>query len=139
MTIKIELLKNGKIPYYATKNSSCADCYSRINKIILPNSVEAIPLGFKIELKKNQEMIVRARSGLSKNKIFVIQGIIDSDYRGEIHAIVYNVNNEPYKIKKHQRVAQCIVKKTNKMNFKLALINTNTERQDRGFGSTGDM
>ena len=91
MQIKIKRIENGKLPEYKTNGSAGADCYARIDKEIIlnENDTVTIPLGFAVEIPEGYEMQIRPRSGLTrKNKIVAILGTIDSDYRGEVCAIL---------------------------------------------------
>ena len=93
MQIKIKRIENGKLPEYKTTGSAGADCYARIDKEIIlnENEVVTVPLGFTVEIPDGYEMQIRPRSGLAKkNKIVAILGTIDSDYRGEVGAIIIN-------------------------------------------------
>ena len=38
--------------------------------------------------------------------ITTVGGVIDSDYRGEIQALLHNSTKNPFKIKKGQRISQ---------------------------------
>tara|TARA_Y200000002_G_C22627791_1_gene641091 strand:- start:355 stop:912 length:558 start_codon:yes stop_codon:yes gene_type:complete len=64
-------------------------------------------------------------------------GLIDSDYRGNLKAVVDNRGNEDYKILKGQRLFQ--LASPSLKPFKINIVNSlaDTERGDNGFGSTG--
>ena len=83
---------------------------------------------------------VYARSGLATkqglapaNKV----GIIDSDYRGEIGAILCNLSNEPFLITKGERIAQMVVCPIVKCNINIVDELDETERGAGRLGSTG--
>lgn len=85
------------------------------------------------------EAQVRPRSGLAlKQGIHVHLGTIDADYRGEIGVILFNLGNEPFTIKKGDRIAQIVFLPI--LNVTLAEVNEfdhSTTRGDNGFGSSG--
>ena len=64
-------------------------------------------------------------------------GVIDSDYRGTIHAIYDNIGCDRQVIKKGQRIAQGIIVPIPKVEFEEVEELSITERGEGGFGSTG--
>lgn len=137
MKIKIKLIDTGIIPIKKTKGAACFDCFAKTSVVVKAGQTTLIPLGFAVELPKNYEMVIRPRSGLSKAGYFVIEGTIDSDYRGEVHAILYNSTDKDYEIKSGDRCCQLIINKMSKVSFVLRSELTDTERGTNGFGSTG--
>lgn len=142
MNIKIKRIENGKLPEYKTMGSAGADCYARIEnqQIIKPGEVLTIPLGFAVEIPEGYEMQIRGRSGLARKngiQIFNAPGTIDSDYRGEVGAILHNASNQDFIINPEDRIAQAIVAPIIKVNFQEVEELSETERGAGGFGSTG--
>ena len=140
MEIKIKRIENGKLPEYKTEGSVGADCYARIaGRLLLgPGETYTIPLGFAVEIPKGYEMQIRPRSGLaSKNKINVILGTIDSDYRGEVGAIFWNCGDKDFEINDGDRIAQAVITPVIKAEWHLTDKLSETERGKGGFGSTG--
>jgi dUTP pyrophosphatase len=66
-------------------------------------------------------------------------GIIDAGYCGELQVALFNYTNDPYEVKKYDRVAQIILHKV--YNFDLALVDEfgpdYNSRGIAGFGSSG--
>lgn len=140
MQIKIKRIENGKLPEYKTNGSAGADCYARIEKEIIlnENDTVTIPLGFAVEIPEGYEMQIRPRSGLTrKNKIVTILGTIDSDYRGEVHAILINHSKSIFIIKPNDRIVQAVVCPVIRAEWYLTDELSETERGKNGFGSTG--
>lgn len=140
MEIKIKRIENGKIPEYKTSGSAGADCYARIKKdvIIQPGKNSTIPLGFAVEIPDGYEMQIRGRSGLaSKSEIEGFTGTIDSDYRGEVSAILFNHSDKDFIVKNGDRIAQAIIAPVIKAEWYLTDKLSETERGEGGFGSTG--
>ena len=65
-------------------------------------------------------------------------GVIDSGYRGIVEVIIVNHSKVPYQICIGQRIAQIIFHKIEKTTFQKVDALSSSERQFRGFGSTGD-
>lgn len=105
--------------------------------------IELIPTGIYVEIPEGYEGQVRARSGLAlKHGITLVNGIgtIDSDYRGEIKAIIINLGKEPYTIYPGDRIAQLVF--TPIVIPSLELVYSFNElsetfRDSGGFGSSG--
>ena len=140
MQIKIKRIKNGKLPEYKTQGSVGADCYARIEKEIIlnENDMVTIPLGFAVEIPDGYEMQIRPRSGLArKNKMLAVLGTIDSDYRGEVCAILINHSRSIFIVKPNDRIAQAVVCPVIRAEWCLTDELSETERGEGGFGSTG--
>jgi dUTP pyrophosphatase len=99
-----------------------------------------VPTGITIELPAGFEAQIRPRSGLAvKHGITVLNspGTIDSDYRGEIQALLVNHGSEKAKIRHGDRIAQIVVAPiVQAALIEVAELGT-TERGGGGFGSTG--
>lgn len=139
MKIKIKLIDGGRLPEFKTDGAVCADCYSRCeNPIeIKPNSRCLIPLGFAVELPKGYEMVLRPRSGMSKNGIDVAIGTIDSDYRGEVMACLINNFSKAISVENGLRICQCAIRQVPEIEFEVVSELSETNRGENGFGSTG--
>lgn len=137
MKVKIKKINDGKIPEYKTPGSAGADCYSRIMWQVHPKEIIRIPLGFAVEIPEGYEMQIRPRSGLTSRGIFSQLGTIDSDYRGEVNAVITNNSNEDFMIEKYSRICQIVLVPIEKAEFEIVDNLSNTERGSNGFGSTG--
>ena len=140
MQIKIKRINNGKLPEYKTTGASGADCYARIDNavVIKAKKTETIPLGFAVEIPDGYEMQIRPRSGLArKDGVKAVLGTIDSDYRGEVCAIIFNDSEKDFEVKDGDRIAQAVVAPVIQANWDVVESLTDTERGGGGFGSTG--
>lgn len=123
---------------YQTDGASGFDCHSCESKLLQPMQRHKISLGFAIELPPGYEGQVRSRSGLSLKKgLVVIPGTIDSDYRGEVCAIVVNLTNDLSLISLGDRIAQFVIAPVVKAELEFVNELSSTERGQSGFGSTG--
>src|SRR5574344_1197293 len=135
--VNIKLLEDGIIPVYKTNGSAGADCFSRVDAVIKPRETKVIPLGFAVEIPNGYEMQIRPRSGLATKGKQGLFGTIDSDYRGEVCAIIYNSSDEEFVVNKGYRIAQCINAPVIIASFNAVEELSETERGSGGFGSTG--
>jgi dUTP pyrophosphatase len=99
-----------------------------------------VKTGIFMELPVGYEAQVRPRSGLAfKKGITVLNspGTVDADYRGEVGVILVNLSAEEFIIEDGERIAQMVIAKHEQADWVKVEILDETERGDRGFGSTG--
>lgn len=143
INIKIKRIENGKLPEYKTSGASGADCFARINEqiIIKPRERKLIPLGFAVEIPEGFEMQIRPRSGnANKYGITILNtpGTIDSDYRGEVHANIFNSDEEKsFMINPGDRIAQAVICPIYQADWNEVDKLSETDRGSNGHGSTG--
>lgn len=126
-------------PKYHSKGASGFDITSSETLWLHPKKTVVVPTGLRVELPEGLELQIRARSGFSKRHDVIIKngiGTIDSDYRGEIGIIFFNIGKKSVLIKKGDRIAQGILCSVKRGEFELGEL-TSTERGEKGFGSTG--
>lgn len=149
--IGIELInRSGRIaiPKRATSGAAAFDLQADLEEPIrlYANQRKFIPCGFKLALPENCVAYVHARSGLAlKHGITMANavGVIDSDYRGEVGAIVHNIaydednfNTAVYEITPGVRIAQLVILRLPEVEFQETKLDF-TPRGEGGFGSTG--
>lgn len=141
MSVKFKLLYDKSIhPEPATRGSSGYDCHAIL---IEPLHVEShhtvkVPLGFSIKIPYGLEGQIRSRSGLALNQGLIVlnsPGTIDSDYEGEVHAIIHNVSQSSRTINSGDRICQLVISKIEPPLW--SWINEKESRGLGGFGSTG--
>lgn len=141
MVIKFKkLAKDAKLPKYAYKEDAGMDVFSNEDKIIKPKTWEVIKTGFCMELPKGYEAETRSKSGIAlKNGVFVLNspGTIDENYRGEVMVILMNLGEKDYIVKRFDKIAQMVINKVEHFDFLEVDDLSNTNRQEKGFGSTG--
>ena len=90
------------------------------------------------EDSKRHILKLESRSGLALKGVTIQARIIDSDYRGEVKALVYNSNKIPFTVKKGQRICQGLFLPTVTVVFSAQDALSGTVRNLAGFGSTGN-
>ena len=143
--VQIRIVNNlvKSIPTYATKGSAGLDFRAAVkDKIHLrPNETLLIPTGLSIFIEdKNYAATLLPRSGLGhKNGIVLgnLVGLIDSDYQGELMISCWNRGKESYFIEPMERIAQMVFIRVEHPEFEIVEEFQNTERGDKGFGSSG--
>lgn len=139
--LKVKKLNNDAIiPNFAHKGDAGMDLYS-IEEVVIPSGeTKLIKTGICIELPAMTEAQVRPRSGLAlKHSITVLNtpGTIDEGYRGELKIILINHGKNDFKVEKHMKIAQMVVKPIYEINIEEVKELSDSERGKGGFGSTG--
>ena len=142
MQVKIINKSKHPLPEYETPHSAGLDLRANIDNPITLNPLERtlVPTGIFIELPVGYEAQIRPRSGLAiKYGISLVNapGTIDSDYRGEIKAIVVNLSNSPFVINDGERICQMVIARHERVEWIQSEQLTETVRGDGGFGHTG--
>ena len=83
-------------------------------------------------------LLLLSRSGLACKGIVTLAGVIDSDYRGPVCALLANSSDENFILKKGQRCCQGVFLPTNDVCFEKKEKLDDTVRGIDGFGSTGE-
>ena len=144
MTIRIPLQQLDKdlpVPENAYVGDGAVDLRSTKDLVLKPFERALVPTGIAIELPLGYAALVVPRSGLAiKHGITLVNapGLIDSNYRGEIGAIIANMDpREAFEIKRGDRIAQLMITAVEQPEFEVVEILSETERGAGGFGSSG--
>ncbi|HVV29104.1 MAG TPA: dUTP diphosphatase [Rhizomicrobium sp.] len=130
------------LPHYATPGSAGLDLLAAVEAevVLAPGARLAVPTGIAIELPAGAEAQVRPRSGLALNHGITClnaPGTIDSDYRGEIKAILVNHGDAPFRIARGMKIAQMVIARYEQAVLFESESLSESERGAGGFGSTG--
>jgi dUTP pyrophosphatase len=128
------------LPRYATPGSAGMDLTAAIDK---PLTLEAgkrigVPTGIIIEIPVGYEGQVRPRSGLAAKfglSLTNCVGTIDSDYRGEVVALIINHGDEPYTFEPGERIAQLLI--TPVPRVEVIEVDEVSDTKERGAGGFG--
>ena len=145
ISLYIKKLKNGAdlpLPEYHSEHASGMDLMAAVDGdvVIAPGARALVPTGIAIELPHGYEAQVRPRSGLAlKHGISLVNtpGTIDADYRGEVGVILINLGQEPFTVRRGDRIAQMVVTPVSRAEIHEVAELSSTVREDGGFGHTG--
>ncbi|HDP70047.1 MAG TPA: dUTP diphosphatase [Actinobacteria bacterium] len=142
MEIELKMLDESlPVPKPAHDGDAGCDLYSRIDIVLKPGERALIPTGIALSIPEGYAGFVQPRSGLAIKKgvsIVNTPGLVDSKYRGEICAIVINMDkNDAFKVKKGDKICQMVIQKVEAPTFKVVSRLDETIRGSDGFGSTG--
>lgn len=159
MKVQIINKSENELPVYKTEGSAGMDVKANFDNVgelkgknfsfnritqevtILPGGRVLVPTGLYVALPKGTHLDVRPRSGLALKKGLTVlntPGLIDEDYRGEIGIIIVNVGGGRETIKHGDDVAQLVLMKYEKADWKEVEVLDETERGEGGFGSTDE-
>jgi dUTP pyrophosphatase len=142
--MKVQIINKSKhaTPNYETEGAAGMDLRANIEEAITLGPLERaiVKTGLFIALPVGFEAQVRPRSGLAAKKGITVlnsPGTVDADYRGEIGVILVNLSNAAFVINDGERIAQLIIAKHERVQWKEVEVLSETERGVAGFGSTG--
>ncbi|MCH1556788.1 MAG: dUTP diphosphatase [Pseudomonadales bacterium] len=130
-------------PAYATKGSAGIDLRACLEAplSLAPGTTELIPTGLAIYLEDpGYAAMILPRSGLGHKHGIVLGnlvGLIDSDYQGELMISCWNRSTRDFEINPNDRIAQLVIVPVVQADFSWVDDFEQSERSDRGFGSTG--
>jgi dUTP pyrophosphatase len=130
------------LPAYATEGAAGFDLLAAIPEdfTLLRGARLAVPCGIALALPLGFEAQVRPRSGLALNHgvtLLNAPGTIDSDYRGEIKAVLINHGDAPFVITRGMKIAQIVIARHETATLTEVAELPPTARGAGGFGSTG--
>jgi dUTP pyrophosphatase len=126
-----------KLPTRGTNWSAGADLSCLEAFILGPGERKLVPTGLAVEIPPGWYGRVAPRSGFAANHgVDMLAGVIDSDYRLELKALLINLGDAPVSFDAGERIAQLIIERAAVCDYVWADELSETERGG-GFGSTG--
>jgi dUTP pyrophosphatase len=143
--VKVMRLPHGAdlpLPNYQSAQAAGLDLLAAVTAdlIIAPGQRALVPTGIAIALPPQTEAQVRPRSGLAaRHGVTVLNtpGTVDADYRGEIQVILINLGDEPFVVRRGERIAQLVIAPVLRAALSESHELSGTGRGAGGFGSTG--
>jgi dUTP pyrophosphatase len=127
------------VPTLGHPDSAGCDLYAAKDDCVHAHGKAVIPTGIAVELPAGTYGRVANRSSMSvRNHIQVAAGVIDPGYTGEIGVVLFNHSSKDYMIRKHDRVAQLILERSQTPTVIEVDELCESARGERGFGSTGN-
>ena len=124
-----------ELPRRATKYSAGYDFYAAVSAEIKPGEKYVIPTNTAVEMNEDDVLLIFPRSSYAiKFGLDLVNsvGVIDADYKDQIFICYRNTGDEPFFIKRGDRIAQGVFVKFLKTDDD----NASGERNG-GVGSTG--
>jgi dUTP pyrophosphatase len=161
MLLVKKLHDDAKLPTVANPGEDLAfDLYALEDVIIWPNAGEPVKVrtglsacfidddieystwlggsGPRVTKERIFGLVFKDRSSMAAKGITVSGGVIDAGYRGELVVMLSKPGNSTYKILAGDKIIQMIpVQVETKGEIKVVDVLPDSNRQERGFGSTG--
>jgi deoxyuridine 5'-triphosphate nucleotidohydrolase len=107
-----KLSNSAIIPTRGTPGSAGYDLYSAVAIDIPAHGKALIPIDISLGLPEGTYGRIAPRSGLSHQSfIDVGAGVVDRDYRGNIHVLLFNFGESTFTVSKGDRIAQLILER----------------------------
>ena len=147
ITVEIQRLPHAEglaLPAYQTAHAAGLDLLAAVAEdrpqTLAPGQRALVPTGLMMAVPPGHEAQVRPRSGLAlKHGVTVLNapGTVDADYRGEVSVLLINHGEEPFTIRRGERIAQLVIAAVTQANLVAVASLSPTDRGSGGFGSTG--
>lgn len=133
-----KITKDAVLPKYSMPTDVGLDLVCIENTSFMPSEKKEVKTGLMIKIPKGYVGLIRDRAGIvSKINLQTVAGTFDSGYRGELTVILANLGDVEVEIEKGMKIAQLVIVPFEKVDVKLVDDMDETERGDKGFGSTG--
>jgi dUTP pyrophosphatase len=139
MKLKIKKLHpDAKIPSYANHGDAGFDLYVPEAITLEPGDRRTIPLGLAVEIPDGYVGLMFDKSSLShKQGLKTFGNVIDSGYRGEVHAGLINQSGQAQTLEAGQKIIQMLIIPVMRVDIEEADTLSKSERGAGGFGSSG--
>jgi dUTP pyrophosphatase len=114
-----------------------ADLFAVEEVTFTVGDVKTIATGIALEFPPGYGGIIADRSGLAKRGLTTLAGVIDPGYRGEIRVVAAYLGTGTLRIGVRDRIAQLRIVHRLDATFHEVDELGESERSDRGFGSSG--
>jgi dUTP pyrophosphatase len=145
VAVRVRRLPHGaglSLPEPASAGSAGLDLRAAVEgELEIPPGARAlVPTGLVLEIPPGFEGQVRPRSGLALRHGLLVAnspGTIDSDYRGELQVILFNLGQQAFVVRRGDRIAQLVIAAVASVSWAEVELLDGTARGAGGFGSTG--
>lgn len=135
--MKIKLINNAKCPKQGREGDAGYDFFLIDDVTIKPHEVTIIDTGVCVELPKGYAGLLAMRSSICKKNLIMQQPLIDENYRGEIHAMIYSDNDETISFKAGERLYSLYVFPVFQEQLEVVDKLSESNRNDSWAGSSG--
>ena len=135
--MKVKLDDFAFIPERAHNTDAGLDLKSPVCIEIPARSSVVIDTGVHVDLPIGTVGFLKSKSGLNVNHDITSDGVIDVGYTGSIKVKLYNHGIIPYQVLRGDKITQLVVVECHFPDVEIVEELDNTERGNKGFGSTG--
>lgn len=136
MNIYVE--KGAYMPDRAHKTDAGLDIRARETRLVKAHSGTLFHTGLHVQLPHGTAGLLVSKSGLNVEYGITSTGLIDEGYTGEIMVKLYNHSDANYLVHTGDKISQLVVIPVFYEDVHIVdSLDENTERGDKGFGSSG--
>lgn len=135
--MKIRLLGNAKCPKQGRDGDAGYDFFLKEDVVLKAHEVTVIDTGVCVELPKGYAGLLAMRSSICKKNLIMQQPLIDENYRGEIHGMIYSDNDEDLEFKTGERLYSLYVFPVYHDKLEVVEELSESNRGDSWAGSSG--
>lgn len=138
LSFKVKKLSpNATLPTKSNPADAGIDIFTNESYTLQPGERHMFTTGIAVEFPEGFVALLWDRSGLGSKGIHRLAGVIDAGYRGEWKVVLLNTTNEPFEIKKGDKIIQCLLQQFEPTEIMEEDSLSETSRGDKGFGSSG--
>lgn len=142
LQVELQLLDPGLgVPGRARDGDAGVDLCCRNDVLVAPGDRVLVGTGVAVALPRTHVGLVHPRSGLAARTGLTVlnaPGTVDSGYRGEVQVCLVNHDRSTaVQLRRGDRIAQLLVQRVEDVRFAVVATLDETDRGDRGHGSTG--
>lgn len=135
--MKIKLDPGAFMPERAHSADAGYDLRSPVTGRIYAGEAVVIDTGVHVQIPVGHVGMLKSKSGLNVKHDIVGEGVIDSGYTGSIRVKLYNHGAESYMIECGDKISQLVILPIITPELELVTELEETDRGNKGFGSTG--
>ena len=135
--MKVKLDPGAYLPERAHPDDAGMDIRSPVDAIVPAWASKDIDTGIHVEIPFSAVGFLKSKSGLHFRNGITSEGVVDSGYNGSIHVNLVNHTNEHFTVRRGDKISQLVVVPCYLPVPEEADELGETERGDRGFGSSG--
>ena len=137
MVLKVKRIHtDAKLPTRGTPHSAGLDLYLLEGLVVHPGETKKVPLGIQVAIPEGHVGLIHARSSAFL-KGAEVDGVVDSDFRGEVHLMIRSNCDRPVVAEAGSKIAQMVVVPVASLVVEEAFELPATVRGEGGFGSSG--
>lgn len=140
MNISIKLGRGATMPTKAHPDDAGWDIYARdvdgTPRYINPGMSAAISTGVSVDIPPGYYGQLATRSSMAARDVFVMGGVIDAGYHGDIVVILFNAGSEFFDCGPYRKIAQLLILPVPDVQWQPVDALPDSERGEAGFGSS---
>ena len=107
-----KLAEKALLPKKGSEFAAGYDLHALTATVVPARGKVLVSTGIAMAIPEGNYGRIAPRSGLAaKHSIDVGAGVIDSDYRGEVKVLLFNLGDTDFEVKEEDRIAQLIIEK----------------------------